>query len=228
MLIPTVHQVVNIPLAQSQLKALTSALSMSTTCVPSGQPLAALTEKTRGRKRSADLFHALTMKHKARKCEDGLGYIVLQAAIFAARSVLLTQRSEPADPGDALWQAFVFELMHNFKKVAYATALDVCCCYSDSNKTIHEVDAIWQGATRAAMGADDGKNVFWQVMISAAMETEEVTFFKASLKTSRWAGGRLSWQGDISAATATAMLHEFRANQRQGCECDIFKSLPKF
>jgi len=201
------------------------------------QPLAALAEKT-GMKRSADLQQALTMQQKVRKCEHGLGYIVLQAAIFAARAVLQTQSSEPADPGDAVWQAFVFELMDKYKQVAYTTALQLCCD-SDSLKSIRDqVEAIWLGATRAAMGEDNVKGVkaanpsevFWQAMISAAMETEDVVFFRASLKTTRWGRrGGLSWQGDISEATASAMLYDFRASQLQGCEkCDIFKSLPKF
>jgi hypothetical protein len=86
------------------------------------------------------------------------------------------------------------------------------------------------------MGTDIVKGValtnpsgaFWQAMISAAMETEDVTFFRASLKTARYGScGGLSWQGDISAATASAMLREFRASRLGGHGCDIFKSLPQ-
>jgi hypothetical protein len=84
---------------------------MSMACVPSGQPFAVLAETMKGKKRSAELLQAFT---KLRKCEhEDLGFIVLQAAISAARTVLQTQSSEPADPGDAMWQAFASELMVN-------------------------------------------------------------------------------------------------------------------
>lgn len=232
---PTVAPGVAYSLAHAQLGSMTSAAPMSIQCVPNGQPLAALAETVQGKKRSADLLQAFA---KVRKCEhEDLGYVVLQAAISAARAVLQTQSSEAADPGHAVWQAFASELMETYKHMAYNTVLH-SCRHTDLFKTsLDKVDAIWLGATRAAMGADIVKGValanpsraFWQAMISAAMESEDVKFFRTSLKTDRYGKcGGLSWQGDISAATASAMLYEFRASKLEGCACDIFKSLPKF
>ena len=209
---------------------------MSIPCVPMGQPLAALAETRKGKKRSADL---LQQCENIRNCEhDDLGYIVLQAAVSAARAVLQTHSSEAADPGHAVWQACASELMETYKHMAYSTVLQRCRRSYLFKTSLDQVDAIWLGATRAAMGADIVKGValpnpsgaFWQAMISAAMETEDVKFFRSSLKTARYGPcGGLSWQGDISANMARAMLWEFRASQRKGCaSCDIFKSFPKF
>ena len=70
------------------------------------------------------------------------------------------------------------------------------------------------GANNAQAFDDaDCEEAFWQAMISAAMDMDDVKAYKANLQRPRELREGARWDGTISVATAASMLKAYATGQ---------------